>query len=255
MLNGWRRWSAAAVLTLAASSVPAHAASIGVSPILLDVGAGESVSGIRVNNSGGDDAQAVSVQVRLLRWQQDDTGDVYAPAEAVVASPPMTRIAPGAEHLVRIVRSAAQPVVGEESYRLLLDQLPEPGEPQVGMVNMLIRHSVPVFFAAPNATPAQPQWRIARATHEGQDGWQVTVENHGDKRLRLVGLELHGEDGALVAQREGLVGYVLGHARMGFFVAATPEGAGSSGASPLRVSVHSEQGLIESGSLPVAASP
>jgi len=247
------RTALAAVLCLATLGVTAsHAASIGVSPTLVEVNQGETMSGLRVRNGeSGDGARAVSVQARVVRWRQDETGDVYEPTTEVVASPPVTRITPGAENLIRIVRTATQPVAGEESYRLLLDQLPEPDTAQAGgVVSLLIRHSVPVFFDAPAAAPAQPQWQIERME---PGGWRVTVSNSGDKRLRLANLALFDAGGVLVAERQGLVGYVLGGSRRVFEVRAlTAENAVVS-APALRLSVQVEAGLLETELLPVAS--
>jgi|GEM_PF-208254 len=245
-------------------AAPLYAASIGVSPTLVEVSRGESMSALRVKNGeSGDGARAVSVQARIVRWRQDETGDVYEPAQNVVASPPVTRIAPGAENLIRIVRTATQPVAGEESYRVLLDQLPEPDTAQAGgVVSLLIRHSVPVFFVAPAARPAQPQWQIERLPSpptplpvgEGipEGGWRVTVVNTGDKRLRLANLALFDADGVLVAERTGLVGYVLGGSRRVFEVKALAVAQTvSANANTLRLSVQTEAGPLETELLPV----
>jgi len=246
--------SAAVAVCAAALSVSAHAASLGVSPTLIDVKAG-AVSGVRVRN--GDTDTPVNVQARLLRWRQEGGDDVYTPAEGVAASPPLTRIAPGSEHLIRIVRTAAHPVAGEESYRLLVDELPVSGQAQAGVINMLIRHSVPVFFSTQNAAPAQPQWRIARAQQEGEggtiSGWQVSVSNLGDKRLRLANLQLYDDNDTLVAQRDGLVGYVLGRSRMDFFIADKDTEVPVSAATALRLSAQSEHGSIDTGLLSVTS--
>jgi len=244
-----QRYGAAVVLFACAVFVPpgitARAASIGVAPTLIDIKRGESVSGLRVRN--GDAGKPVSVQVRVLRWHQDASGNVYEPAEGVVASPPVTRILPGAENLIRIVRTSGQPVAGEESYRLLVDELPDPDQPQTGVVSMLIRHSVPVFFSQPGAAPAQPQWRIAQA---GKGVWRVTVANAGDKRLRLADLVLLDASGTRVAAQPGLVGYVLGRTSQNFVVRGEGDTAPSSPAA-LRISVQSEAASLETGLLPV----
>jgi len=290
-----QRYGAAAVLFACAVLVlsvmlpgsSASAASIGVAPTLLDVKRGESVAGLRVRN--GDAGKAVSVQVRVVRWRQDASGNVYEPAEGVVASPPVTRIAPGAENLIRIVRTAKEAVAGEESYRVLVDELPDPDAAQAGVVSILIRQSVPLFFSSPKATPAQPQWRISRIAAQttpspptplpqagegsvgkhdsppplpqmGEGGaaysWRVTVTNTGDKRLRLADLVLRDANGTQVAVRPGLVGYVLGHASQEFVVQAvegTPSATPDSAPATLRVVVQSETASIETALLPVVS--
>jgi len=244
------RWASCLMLLIGSAST--QAANLGVSPTLIDVHAGESVAGLRVHN--GDDSEPVNVQARLVRWQQEAGADVYTPTEAVVVSPPVSRVAPGAENLIRVIRTDQTPVVGEESYRLLIDQLPDPGAEAAGTVSILIRHAVPVFFAAANATPAQAQWQIARATRTDPDasaqaGWRMTVHNSGDKRLRLANLNLQDSNDRVAGEHSGLLGYVLGHSSMTFFIAAQ---ANTTTASALRVSAQSETGEIQTPMLPVA---
>jgi len=231
-------------------SLTARAANIGVSPLLIDLSNGETVSGVHVRN--GDTTQAISVQARVMRWHQDDTGDVYTPATDVVASPPVARIQPGAENLIRIVRTAKQPVQGEESYRLLIDELPEPGQASTNAVRVLIRHAVPVFIAHTHVTPARALWQIAHATQGNQHGYRITVQNTGTRRLRLVNLTLHDAQDMLVAQKPGLVTYVLGQSRVTVFIPAVNTNA-SPVAQAVRLSVRSEAGTIETALLPVAS--
>jgi len=243
-------WASCLMLLIGGAST--RAANLGVSPTLIDLHAGESVSGLRVHN--GDESEPVNVQARLVRWQQQAGVDVHTPTEAVVVSPPVSRVAPGAENLIRVIRTDQTPVVGEESYRLLIDQLPNPGTQTAGTISILIRHAVPVFFAAANASPAQAQWQIARATRTDPDapaqaGWRVTVHNSGDKRLRLANLTLQDSNDRVTGEHPGLLGYVLGHSTMTFFIAAR---ANTATASALRLSAQSETGEIKTPVLPVA---
>jgi len=193
---------------LAVPGSPARAASLGVSPTLIDMSATQMASGVRVRN--GNPTDAVNVQARIFRWHQDVEQETYAPTDAVVVSPPVIRIEPGAERLIRIVRTGQQAVHGEDSYRLLLDELPEPGQVQTGGITMRIRQSIPVFVSHAQATPAQAQWQIERVNEHirspaaggtGKNdnahrrpvrtGYLVKVTNRGDKRLRVANLALH----------------------------------------------------------------
>jgi len=250
------------VLALLIVAQGSQSASLGVSPTMLDARKGEKVSGLRVRNS---DKKVINVQARLMRWMQGEQGDVYVPAEGVVASPPATKIQPGKENLVRVVRTAKHPVIGEESYRLLVDELPDPAAQKEGQVSILIRHSVPVFFSNPKALEAQPHWRIEKARKEVPsavakgdvqtfkiEGWRIVVNNTGDRRLRLTGLELKDSDGKVVAKKDGLVGYVLGHSSAGFFVDKNEAGARIN-AKALSISVKTETEDIHTELLPVNA--
>jgi len=238
------------------SALPIHAAHLGVSPTLVDIPAAQPAAGVRISNQ--DPETAIQVQARLFRWQQQDGQEVYTPTDDLILSPPVTRIEPGRENLIRLIRNGPAPEAGERSYRLLLDELPAPvqdeGSAQTeasASLNVVIRQSIPVFVTHPQATPAAPQWQIERVngTEGGQAGYRVSVHNTGDKRLRLADLTLTSEDGEVLAQRTGLVGYALGHARMQFLIPAV-EGAGTA-ATSLMLSVQTEKSALSAGPLPV----
>jgi P pilus assembly chaperone PapD len=74
-----------------------------------------------------DEDTEVTVQTRVLRWSQNAGKETLEPTPDVVASPPAVTLAPGADYVVRVVRVSKQPVHGEESYRVIVDQLPRTG--------------------------------------------------------------------------------------------------------------------------------
>ena len=53
---------------------------------------------------------------------------------------------PNTDYTVRIVRTKKEPVAKEESYRLLIDELPAAAGSQGAAVNIALRYSIPVFF-------------------------------------------------------------------------------------------------------------
>lgn len=134
----------AAGLTLSLMVGGAEATSLRVSPITLDLSAGTAASTIRLWNN---DRKSVNVQVRVFRWTKVKGKDRLEPTTDVVASPPMTRLAPGSENLVRVVRVTKRPLQAKESYRLMVDELPDTSKRTAGKVNVLVRHSIPVHFS------------------------------------------------------------------------------------------------------------
>nr|WP_300309188.1 molecular chaperone [Halomonas sp.] len=189
---------------------PAVAASLRVAPVILDLSAPTSASTIRVWN---DAQRPINVQIRVFRWTQQNGDDVYETASDVAASPPITTLQPGGENIVRIVRTTKQPVQAEESYRLVVDELPSPSRQHAGTVTLVVRHSIPVFFADPDIQDALPSWSVEKR----QNGYMVSVRNDGDRRFKVSNLSL-STDGTVVAQHEGLVGYVLGSSTASWFV-------------------------------------
>src|SRR5262249_12656315 len=128
------------------------------------------------------------------------------PTDAVVASPPSVTLTPKGQYIARIVRVSKQPVAGEESYRLLVDQLPDLAQQKSGTINLMVRYSIPVFFGAPNKKNPSVTWAVA------VKGDKVTVmaRNTGERRLRISALTLRDASGRAVSFGNGLAGYALG---------------------------------------------
>ena len=121
----------------------ADAASLRVAPINLDVAAGANSTTLRVWNTG---STTIRIQVRVYKWTHSGNDDTLTATTAVVVSPPIATLKPGGENLIRIVRVATTPVGARESYRVLVDQLPDPKGNKPGVVGILVRHAIPLYF-------------------------------------------------------------------------------------------------------------
>ncbi len=97
------------------------AGQLAVEPILLEMNAPSAAGVIKLRNDADVD---VIAQTRVLRWTQVDGVEKLEPTTDVVSSPPEVSLAPKVDYVVRVVRVSKQPVRGEESYRVLVDQLP-----------------------------------------------------------------------------------------------------------------------------------
>ncbi|BCW88584.1 hypothetical protein sos41_17250 [Alphaproteobacteria bacterium SO-S41] len=223
-----------AVLFLAFTTAgAATAASLRVAPVMIDLNPPQAASSLKVWNDG---EEPINVQVRVFRWRQVNGEDVLEPTTDVVVSPPIARLMPGEENLVRVVRVSQTPIVGEESYRVLVDELPDPGARKSGAVKLVLRHSIPLFFAAEGSLAPSVVWKMQREA----GGIRIVATNSGTKRLRVVNLAL-GVAGAEVARQEGLVGYVLGGASASWFI---PVKSGTPAGAAVTISAESEAGRI-----------
>lgn len=184
----------------------AHAASLRVSPTNLDMVAPGSAGVLTLTNEA---KRPINVQVRVFRWTQANGIERLEPTNDVVVSPPSTRLAGGKDYTIRVVRVSRKPVAAEESYRVVVDELPDPSRRQAGTVVLVVRYSIPVFFRDQNAAPPKVVWGVSRA----KGSLMLTARNTGDMRLRLAEVQLT-QGGQVLGKREGLVGYVLGGARM-----------------------------------------
>jgi fimbrial chaperone protein len=132
-----------AIALVAIACRPVDAATLRVAPIVLDLKNGATVSSVKVWN---EDRTPLNVQARIFKWTVQNGKNVLEPTRDVVVSPPITTLAPGTENIVRVVRVAKQPVNGRESYRLIIDQLPDRSTAKPGTVSILVRHAIPVYF-------------------------------------------------------------------------------------------------------------
>lgn len=185
----------------------ANAASLAVSPTTIDMAAPQAASELTLRN---DDAKPLTVQLRVFRWVQENGKDKLVATSDVVASPPYAKLAPGGDYVVRIVRASKAPVQGEESYRVLVDQVPVKSDMKPGTVNFVIRQSIPIFFRA-DSTAADIAWTASK----GSGGLMLSAHNNGAGRMKLSDITL-SQNGKVVATKKGLVGYVLGGSTMSF---------------------------------------
>ena len=152
-----------ATLLLGASNL-ASAGSLQVEPVLVDVTAPGAASTLTLRNEG---ATPINAQIRVFRWSLVDGQEKLEPTDDVVASPPSVTLTPKGQYTARVVRVSKQPVTGEESYRLLVDQLPDLSQQKNGAVNLLVRYSIPVFFGAPDKKSPTVAWSLAIRADSG----------------------------------------------------------------------------------------
>ena len=168
-----------------------------------------------IQNQGN---QPTTMQVRIVRWRQEGGFERYSAQQEVVASPPIVTIAKGSKQLIRLIRQASVPMGVEQAYRIIVDEIPQPGakaEPALGL-KLQMRYSIPLFVygqgiptirAGAHHALAQTHnlsWRVIR---EGGKP-ALEVRNRGDVHIRLSQVALV-QGGKKRTVAEGLLGYVL----------------------------------------------
>ena len=217
-----------AMLILICPAASAAAASLQVYPVNIEVKAPALASTLTLRNLNDHMA---ATQIRVFRWYQKNGKDFLEPTRSVVASPPAANLKPGTDYTVRIVRVDRSPVAGEESYRLLVDQIPDSALLKTGAVNLTIRYSIPVFFSN-SPQLAKVSWRMT-----ARDGHILMVAtNSGQQRQKIANLVLVDSKGRVLKFGNGLLGYVLGGGSHEFNSPVLPAGYASNGQFLLKYS-------------------
>ncbi|HBL4692875.1 molecular chaperone [Citrobacter sedlakii] len=204
------------VLTAALVSPGANsAATILLWPIDPWLAAENNATELWIQNQGDT---PTTMQVRIVRWQQENGYERYKAQQEVVASPPIVRIEKGSKQLIRLIKQTTVPAGVEQAYRIIVDEIPQPepvSTPQMGL-KVQMRYSLPLFVYGQGVQtwaqgehhaqvkPSQLHWRVVRS--EGQP--QLEVRNDSDVHVRLSKVSLQ-QGGSQHTMAEGLLGYVL----------------------------------------------
>ncbi|NCT66477.1 MAG: molecular chaperone [Rhodanobacteraceae bacterium] len=196
----------AAALSLACS--PAGASGLQVAPIGLEFAPASPAQGLWLTNTGDKPLHA---QTRVFHWTQANGKDELTATQAMLTSPPMLDLAPGGRQLVRVIRTGAAATVGEDAFRVLVDELPQPDpQRQASSVEYVLRYSIPVFVGgAPPVAGAAAASTLQASFERGSDGLALVVHNAGARHVQLSNVSLLGADGHEQLLSAGLLGYVL----------------------------------------------
>lgn len=199
-----RSWISALLFASALTILPAAslASSLQITPVNIDVPAPGAASKVALSNLG---SEPLTAQIRIFKWIQKDGKDEFVETRDVVASPPTVKLAPGKKGVIRVVRVSKAPASTEESYRLIVDEIPPPPKPQQSGVGFAIRYSIPVFFSK-SGEDTNVSWSAKMANGK----LVVTAANGGGRHIRLSGLKIVSANGNAVSFGSGLSGYVLG---------------------------------------------
>lgn len=165
---------AALLLWTTATGVPASAGTLEVNPILLEISAGRRTATVTLRNQ---EAVPVTVRAYPLEWRQADGGEEYGETSALIVSPPVFTLAPGATQLIRV--GLRTPAAAGRAYRLILEEVPD-ASPTNG-IRVALRLNLPLFAMIGAGDAAAVRWS---AWQEG-GSWIVEAANGSPGYVRL----------------------------------------------------------------------
>lgn len=209
----------AAIVSLCSFNL--SAASLQVSPISLTFTTGEKAKEIWLTNTSDEPIRA---QTRVLNWSQVEGKEQLNPSRDLVASPSITEIKAGDRQLIRVLRMNMQNTGTEQTYRLLVDELPKSNQAnqQTGL-QLLLQYSIPVFVQTNEITPAKNGLTSLAQVSFHYQNQQLIVKNNGSRHIRLSELTYVNPNGEKIPLINGLVGYVLNGQTMQWNVPANAQ--------------------------------
>lgn len=181
----------------------AGAANLQISPVMVNLRAGQGATGLSMQNMG--DAPVYG-QVRVYLWEQKDGDDVLTPTQDVVASPPIIQIGPKSSQIIRLVRRSQALPPTELCYRILIDEIPREDNTPAAGVDIRLRYSIPMFVLPADERRAPV---LAWSVFKKDDAWMLRVRNSGNQRAQIGALAFSNAAGKQFVMAEGLFGYVL----------------------------------------------
>ena len=220
-------------LALGLRSGIARGQALTVMPVHVQMAPGQKAATLSVTNAG---TAETSIQIRAFAWAQPDGNDQLTATDAIVASPPIATIRPGVTQIVRLILRRS-PEAREDTYRILLDQIPPPVEQ--GTVHVVLRISIPIFAQPRTRAVSLLKFRLERSAQQVF----LTASNDGVIHEVLRGLELGTNDGKKLDTNFSGSQYVLAGATRRWLIA--PKSLSQPAGDALRVTASSLNGVIQ----------
>ena len=204
-MNKLRQFICASIVSL--YSLSSLAASLQVAPISVAFSPQEKAKEIWLTNTS---ERPIRAQTRVLIWSQVAGQDQVNPTRDLVASPSITEIKAGEQQLIRIIRIAPQNTAVEQTYRLLIDELPSSAQAdaQTGL-QLLLQYSIPVFIQPTDSIAMRNGLTLLNQVNFQYQNQQLIVQNNAKSHIRMSELTYINPNGERIPLINGLVGYAL----------------------------------------------
>lgn len=128
----------------------AMAGIFSVTPVRIYMTANERASAVTVTNDGDEE---LVMQTDIFDWQQNSDGkDVLTLSEDMILSPPILKMAPRSQQVLRLISLNARSKDRQQTYRMIVRQVPEAKPSKANMqLQIAYAFSIPIFMTPPSA--------------------------------------------------------------------------------------------------------
>jgi fimbrial chaperone protein len=162
---------------LSAAAASAVAASFGLSPLALSIGAKELSGAVVVTNTGKEE---LVVQARAYAWTQAGK-EARADTRDLLLNPPIFKLAAGEQQLVRVASRTPPAADSERAYRVVFSEVVTEPSKAPGF-RITVAMDIPVYIEPLAAAAPAMAWRL--------QGNALVAENTGGRHYRLREVQL-----------------------------------------------------------------
>ena len=217
----------------------ANASKIGVSPVRLTLSDNQKIDSLSVRNNG---SEPITMQMEVLSWSQREGKAVFAATRELLANPPIFTIPAGNSQLVRVGLRRAPDAQRELAYRVILEELPPPPNPDAMGMFMTMRISLPVFVLPEIDTKPVLLWQAARTS---QGALKISLSNNGNAHIQIKNFKLLLLDSAQPWLTQQSSDYVLAGQSRDWILPANPENPAPLPGVTLKLFAQTDAGDIE----------
>ena len=217
----------------------ASAGTIGVSPVRVTLSDSQKTGSLSVRNDG---AEPVTMQMEVLSWSQREGNAVFAATRELLANPPIFTIPAGSSQLVRVGLRRAPDAQRELTYRVILQELPPPPNPDLTGARMTLRISLPVFVSPEIEAKPVLLWQAVRTS---QGALKISLSNNGNGHIQIKNFKLSLLDSAQPWVTLQSSDYVLAGQSRDWIVLASPENPAPPPGVTLQLFAQTDAGDIE----------
>jgi fimbrial chaperone protein len=157
---------------------------------------------VTVRNTGSEESV---MQVTLNKWTNAGSQFAYVQSQELAITPATFRLPAGGQQIVRIGMVSQAPVLTEASYRLLVEEVPQPADKDVTGTQLIVRHDVPVFVSPSNA--AKPALDIS--ANCAASGAMLRIVNIGNVHAQVKSIAITSSASSPELGRRDVSEYLL----------------------------------------------
>ncbi|WP_368356172.1 molecular chaperone [Acidithiobacillus concretivorus] len=146
----------------------------------------------------------LTVQATAEDWSQKQGKNITPATDDLIISPPLFKIPPHGQQIIRVGLRTPFPIQKEGTYRLILHEVPPPFNPKHTAVQVVLKMILPVFVAPKAAVPQAHLDLSAQATAHAI---ALKISNTGNQHAEITGIALFSDHHPVA--RKNLLLYVL----------------------------------------------